>query len=95
MKNCKTVSSKGRERKAWNKGARKHFPNERRKHLSDKGSYITRVVNGWKNMKIPRIFDETYVNDFTPENISDTSDEEEQSSDEVKKITKEVRHSER
>ena len=41
MKSCKTVYSKGRKRKAWNKGARKNFSNEKREHLSetDKGSY--------------------------------------------------------
>ena len=41
MKICKTVYSKGRTRKAWNKRARKNFLNERTKHLSetDKGSY--------------------------------------------------------
>ena len=41
MKYCKTVYSKGRKRKAWNKGAGKSFSNERREYLSetDKGSY--------------------------------------------------------
>ena len=41
MKSCKTVYSKGRKRKAWKKGARTNFSNERREHLSetDKGSY--------------------------------------------------------
>ena len=41
MKSCKTVYSKGRKGKAWNKGVRKNFSNERREHLfeTDKGSY--------------------------------------------------------
>ena len=67
MKNCKTVSSKGRERKAWNKGARKNFPNERRKHLSDKGSYYNQSewLEEYENSGLyyTRIFDETHVND--------------------------------
>ena len=41
MKRCKTVYSKRRKRKTWNKGARKNFSNERRERPSetDKGSY--------------------------------------------------------
>ena len=35
MKRCKSVYSKGRKRKAWNKEARKNFSSERREHLSE------------------------------------------------------------
>ena len=54
MTSCKTVYSKGKKRKAWNTGARKHFSNERREYLSetDKGSYCNQ--SEWlENKKIP------------------------------------------
>ena len=35
MKRCKSVYSKGRKRKTWNKEARKNFSSERREHLSE------------------------------------------------------------
>ena len=52
MKRCKNVYSKGRKRRAWNKGTRKNVSKENICLKQIKDHIITRV-NGWKNMKIP------------------------------------------
>ena len=66
-----------------------NFSNERREHLSktDKGSYYNQSdwleEYGNSGLYYSRGFDETYVNGFISDSISDASDEEElQSSDE-------------
>ena len=67
MKRCKSVYSKGRMRRAWNKGEKLNFSNKRREHLSekDKGSYYNQSEwleeYGNSGLYYSRTFDEIYL----------------------------------
>ena len=67
MKRCKIAYSKGRTGKAWNKGEKVNFSNERREHLSetDKGSYYNQSQwlkeYGNSGLYYSRTFDKIYL----------------------------------